>query len=113
MATAEQDITRMATKIANQRMREEMLPLLAQSQSADSLRGLRRSWAPFKVGSSKDEYGFKLNATDQLVVAIMSDEGLFGQTNQIGVESMTDAMAYSKEAGTFVQAALDGLRGLR
>jgi len=107
--TAQSVVTRMATKIANKRAREELLPLFAGTISDKSMKILRRSWQPFKAVSDSSEYGYTLKVTDILVVKILQKQEFFDKTHDIAMDSMVEAMADSVESETFVQWVMDEL----
>jgi hypothetical protein len=110
MPTAQQSVVRLAVKIANRRARTEILPLLIQGQSDANVKGLRRSWAPFKATLDDGEYGYRLETKDAMVKAILLDQSIYTQVTQIGLDSMEEAMSDSSETQVFVQSLLDGLR---
>jgi hypothetical protein len=107
--TAKSDVTRMATKIANRRAREEILPLLTPFVTPASLKVLRRSWQPFKAVADSSEYGYVLKTSDKLVIIILQKQDLYDKTHDIAMESMVEAMVDSVETKTFVQGLIDEL----
>lgn len=98
-----------ATKIANARARQEILPLMAHITNSHNLGVLRGKggWKPFQTTQS-GAYGYKLHM-DKMVIEIMQDTDLYDQLHDIGMESMQEAMIDSEATEAFVQSLLDGI----
>lgn len=91
-----------AQKIANQRMRLEILPLLSTVHPRPN------SWNPLRVDfSGPSAYAMKLWLPDRLAMEILRDQALMEKTEQIVVESVSDAAFVEPKA--FVTSILDAL----
>lgn len=106
------EVAKMARKIANKRARLEILPQLSHMTSPENmkkLRGQSRSWEPFR-DILQQKYGYTLNTRDAMVIEIMKTPALFEELEQIGVDSMREAMFDSTETQTFIQSLVNQLR---
>jgi hypothetical protein len=97
-----------AEKIANQRMKEEILPILSRKHP---FLASRFQWRPLRTDfAGQSDYGMKLKLPDKLVLEILKDDNLMDMTTKIVIESTTEA-ATDWEPKAFVTNILDVLMG--
>lgn len=90
-----------AQELANRRMQDEILPLLASKHPNP------RGWNPLVSRPIASPYGLKLRMPDMLVSEILKSDPLMTQTEQIVLDSVRDAAL--DEAKTFVTDLLSSL----
>lgn len=96
-------VAAVAQRLANQRMRVEILPSLGVGRIRAS------SWNPLRADvNGPSAYGMKLWINDKLAREILQDGSLMLQTEQIVVESVIAAATVDTRA--FVQHLLDHVR---
>lgn len=81
-----------AQKIANRRMRAEILPQLSTTTRVNS-------WNPLRTDTSDmSDYGMKLWTSDKLVQQLMTNWDLMQATKQIVIESVQEAAVQEGQA---------------
>lgn len=95
------EVQSLAQKRANQRMRQEVLPLLSRRHPRPN------SWNPLRAAKGPSAYGMKLWLPDALALEILNDDDLMALTEQIVLEETTDAALTEPQA--FVTSILEQL----
>lgn len=90
-----------AQKLANQRMRIEILPLLVTKHPRPS------SWNPLRVAKGSG-YAMKLWLPDKLAMEILQSDKLMDKTTDIVLDAITDAATI--EAKAFVLSLFESVK---
>lgn len=103
MVLGDKKVRQQAAKLANQRMRAEILPLLSTQHSRPN------SWNPLRADvTGTSDYGMKLGLPDKLALEILANGNLMAKVEEIVIEAIVEA-ATLWEPQAFVTNILDFL----
>lgn len=97
----------LANRLANARMRKEILPRLRQDVPAD----LQHGWNPWEEDPAP-VHAHSMKTTDKLVFEVMRDDGLRAEARDMIHEETVTAAFFSRETPEFIAGVLEDLLGV-